>query len=69
MFDIEFPYKHSYFEPFCPPAKIASETVIRPIRIRKGTLKTAILLFSLYDRSKQHIATTSFPGDFSLPAC
>ena len=32
IFDIEFPYKRSYFEPFCLPAKSASETVIRPIK-------------------------------------
>ena len=33
IFDIEFPYKCvcSYFEQFCLPAKMASETVIRPI--------------------------------------
>ena len=29
IFDAEFPYKLSYFEPLCLPAKMAAETVIR----------------------------------------
>ena len=32
IFDTELPYKRSYFEPFCLPAKMWSETVIRPIK-------------------------------------
>ena len=32
IFDIEFPYKCSYFELLFQPAKMASETVTRPIR-------------------------------------
>ena len=31
LFDIGFPYKHSYFEPVCLSVKMASKTVIRPI--------------------------------------
>ena len=31
IFDAEFPYKCSYFEPLCLPAKMAAETVIRSI--------------------------------------
>ena len=33
IFDAEFPYKLSYFEPLCLPAKMAAENVIRPIRV------------------------------------
>ena len=32
LFDIGFPYKHCYFEPVCLLVKMASKTVIRPIR-------------------------------------
>ena len=31
IFDAEFPYKLSYFEPLCLPARMAAETVIRSI--------------------------------------
>ena len=31
IFDAEFPYKLSYLEPLCLPAKMAAETVIRSI--------------------------------------
>ena len=31
IFDAECPYKLSYFEPLCLPAKMAAETVIRSI--------------------------------------
>ena len=31
IFDAEFPYKLSYFEPLCLPAKMAAETMIRSI--------------------------------------
>ena len=34
IFDAEFPYKLSYFEPLCLPAKMAAETVIRSIEAR-----------------------------------
>ena len=34
IFDAEFPYKLSYFESLCLPAKMAAETVIRPIESR-----------------------------------
>ena len=31
IFDAEFPYKLSYFEPLCLPAKMAAETVVRSV--------------------------------------
>ena len=34
IFDAEFPYKLSYFEPLCLPAKMAAETVIRSINVQ-----------------------------------
>ena len=33
IFDAEFPYKRSCFEPLCLPAKMAAETVNRPIEL------------------------------------
>ena len=35
IFDAEFPYKRSYFEPLCRPAKMAAETVSRSILYRR----------------------------------
>ena len=32
QFDIRFPYKHGYFKPVCLLVKMASRTVIRPIK-------------------------------------
>ena len=32
IFDIQLPYKRSYFKPFSLPAKMWSETMIRPIK-------------------------------------
>ena len=31
IFDIEFLYKSSHFEPFCLTTKMASETMVRPV--------------------------------------
>ena len=36
IFDAEFPYKLSYFEPLCQPAKTAAETVIRSIELSRN---------------------------------
>ena len=41
IFDAEFLYKLSYFEPLCLPAKMAAETVIRPIHTCFGRILTA----------------------------
>ena len=44
IFDAEFPYKFSYFEPLCLFTKMAAKTVKRPIKNYLENGKTAILL-------------------------
>ena len=43
IFDAEFPYKLSYFEPLCLPAKMAAETVIRSILNKTYVVKQGLI--------------------------
>ena len=47
IFDAEFPYKLSYFEPLCLPAKMAAETVIRSVQ-KRNSLRSIIMNISRY---------------------
>ena len=56
IFDAEFPYKFSYFEPLCILAKMAAKTVIRPVENKFLFSKITLLHYSF---SAKYIANVN----------